>query len=117
MKQPTPWKSVEQSRTEVQSIPPKVGFWNSAKNTLWFILWLVSFLLLGVISTSVGWVAIIPLAIPFYIFSEWLSGKLFTAEAGWSTSQTGFSLKRIIVGVVVLSALVFAVLIGTGILN
>jgi hypothetical protein len=38
--------------------------------------------------------------IPNYVCAEWLAGKLFSKRSGLSVSQSGFSIMRIVVGVI-----------------
>ena len=55
------------------------------------ILWLV----------SENWFVFLLLFIPYYIFEEWLSSKLFSGHSRWSVAESGFSVLRIAFGVMI----------------
>ncbi|SRR6266496_365931 len=55
-------------------------------------LWLVS---------GRSWLVLLLLSLPCYACEEWLGGKIFTEESRWSVSKSGFSIWRVIFGVVV----------------
>ena len=46
------------------------------------------------------WFVFLLLLLPCYACEEWLSGKIFTEHSRWSTANSGFSILRIIYGVV-----------------
>ncbi len=56
-------------------------------------------LFLLLLSGSPGWLGSLFLALPIYLFLDWLGRKVFAEKYGWSTSQVGFSVTRIILGV------------------
>jgi hypothetical protein len=66
------------------------------------VLWLM---------TGRSWLVFILLLLPCYACEEWLSGKMFTERSRWSTSESGFSIFRIIYGVI-LTLLLFGVIYG-----
>jgi len=41
------------------------------------------------------------LAIPAFLCEEWLADKVNTKNSGWSTAEVGFSIRRIIYGVII----------------
>ena len=68
-------------------------------------------LLLFLLRAALSWWALLLLAVPGYLFLEWLGEKVFADKYGWSTAQVGFSLKRIILGVLLVVAMSGIILI------
>lgn len=65
-------------------------------------LWLIS---------GRSWVVFLLLLIPCYACEEWLSEKIFTERSGWSTAESGFSVLRIMYGLI-LALLLFGAIYG-----
>jgi hypothetical protein len=65
-------------------------------------LWLIS---------GRSWFVFLLLLIPCYACEEWLSAKIFTERSGWSTAESGFSILRIVYGVI-LALLLFGAVYG-----
>ena len=53
------------------------------------------------LSSGRSWIAVLLLTFPVYLCEEWLSQALFKRGSRWSTAESGFSIVRILVGVVV----------------
>jgi hypothetical protein len=70
-----------------------------------FSLWVVFCLLLLFISNLFGWWMLVILALPIYAVAQWVGDKVFADKYRWSTEQVGFSLKRIIFGVLLVLGL------------
>jgi hypothetical protein len=64
-----------------------------------FLLFAACCLLLLLLNSFLGLWILILTALPSYLFLEWLSRKVFNQKYGWSTSQVGFSITRIIFGI------------------
>lgn len=62
-------------------------------------------LFLFLLNAALSWWALPLLAAPVYLLLEWLGKKVFAEKYGWSTAQAGFSLTRIIFGVVLLASI------------
>ena len=74
----------------------------------------LSFLVLSLVLWLMSgrkWFVFLLLLLPCYACEEWLSGKIFTERSRWSTSVSGFSILRIIYGVI-LTLLLFGVIYG-----
>jgi hypothetical protein len=69
-----------------------------------FIIFAASCLLLLLVNAALSWWALLLPALPVYLFLAWLGEKVFAEKYGWSTSQVGFSITRIILGVSVVLA-------------
>ena len=48
-----------------------------------------------------NWLVWLLLAIPAFLCEEWLADKVNANNSGWSTAEVGFSIRRIIYGVVI----------------
>ena len=69
-----------------------------------FIVFAACCLLLFLLKAALSWWVLLLLALPAYLFLEWLGEKVFAEKYGWSTSQVGFSITRIILGVLIVLA-------------
>ncbi len=69
-----------------------------------FILFAACCLLLFLLNAALSWWVLLLLALPMYLFLEWLGEKVFAEKYGWSTLQVGFSITRIILGVLLVLA-------------
>ena len=58
-----------------------------------------------------SWLVLLLLLLPSYACQEWLSGKIFIERSRWSTAESGFSVLRIIYGVI-LTLLFFGAIYG-----
>src|SRR5687768_12947365 len=64
----------------------------------------VAFLLLIVILWVISersFLLLVLLAIPAFLCEEWLADKVNIKNSGWSTAEVGFSIRRIIYGVII----------------
>ena len=68
------------------------------------VLWLLS---------GRSWFVFVLLLLPCYACEEWLSGRIFTEPSRWSTAESGFSILRIIYGVI-LALLLLGLIYGLG---
>ena len=66
------------------------------------VLWLMS---------GRSWFVFLLLLIPCYACEEWLSAKIFTEHSRWSTTESGFSVLRIVYGLI-LALLLFGTIYG-----
>lgn len=64
------------------------------------VLWLMS---------GRKWFVFLLLLLPCYACEEWLSGKIFSEHSRWSTAESGFSILRIVYGVI-LAVFLFGVI-------
>lgn len=69
-----------------------------------FILFAACCLLLLLLNAALSWWVLLLMALPAYLFLGWIGKKVFAEKYGWSTSQVGFSVTRIIVGVLLVLA-------------
>ena len=105
MKQPVYWKgppevSESEEPTAEDSAPGNFsGFSISLIKIGGFLLVAVCCILLFLLNAVLSWWALLMLALPAYLFLEWLGEKVFADKYGWSTAQVGFSVTRIILGV------------------
>lgn len=105
MKQPIHWKANKEENQQ----PLESSTRNKANDTLKLILCLL-FLIASsglwiVVGSQFRWLVFLLLVVPGYACGEWLSSKIFSENSGLSISQSGFSILRIIYGVIIAVAL------------
>jgi hypothetical protein len=104
VKQPVYWKApAEIARTEESKLETpgqeSGGLRISLLKIGGFLLFAACYLLLLFLNAVLSWWVLLLLALPGYLFLDWLGERIFADKYGWSTSQVGFSLTRIIFGV------------------
>ena len=111
MKDPIFWKAAKLHGKPDERPPP--NRFSDGVITVGCILFLIfSFGLWLSIDSSGGKIFYAALfLIPNYCCGEWLGGKIFSEESGLSISKSGFSILRIIVGVLIV-LVVFGVVFG-----
>jgi hypothetical protein len=105
MRRPVYWKApaeITRPKETETDVPPPENFSGLRISLLkiggFFLFASLCLLLLFLIAPLAWWFSLL-LALPGYPLLEWLGEKIFADKYGWSTSQVGFSLKRIIFGV------------------
>ena len=74
-------------------------------------------LLLLLLNAALAWWILLILALPLYLASEWVVEKVLATKYGWSTEQVGFSPKRIVFGVLLVSVVSAAVYLVSRLFN
>lgn len=109
MPEPIYWKSKQGDETDGSS--RKAGKSIGKVRTAVGIIACIVFLGISWLVGLSNWILYLLLFIPCYACGEWLSGKIFAEGSGWSTAESGFSVLRIICGVI-LVLLLFGVIYG-----
>ena len=110
MRKPTHWKAQEvvAETEEMRAGDSATEDFGSLRISLikigGFLMFAACCLLLFLLNAALSWWVLLLLALPAYFFLERLGKKVFAEKYGWSTSQVGFSLTRIVVGVLLVLA-------------
>lgn len=105
MKKPVYWEAPPEmargEETQAENSAPKNygGLKISLLKLGLFFAGATCFLLVLFLSRTLNWWMSLLLALPCYLFFEWLGETVLAEKYGWSTSQVGFSFKRIVLGV------------------
>lgn len=98
MPEPIYWKSKQSDEASVSSRAERK--WIGKVRTGVGIIACIVFLGISWLAGRSSWLLFLLLFIPCYACGEWLSGKIFSERSGWSTAESGFSVLRIIYGVI-----------------
>jgi len=109
MPEPIHWKSKQGDEADRSSCAK--GKWIGKVRTGVGMMACIVFLGISWLAGSSNWILFLLLFIPCYACGEWLSGKIFAEGSGWSTADSGFSVLRIVYGVI-LVLLLFGVIYG-----
>jgi hypothetical protein len=107
MRKPICWKDQEEipAAEEMRAGDAAPENFNSLRISLikigGFIVFAACCLLLFLLNAALSWWVLL---LPAYLFLEWLGEKVFAEKYGWSTSQVGVSITRIIFGALVVLA-------------
>jgi hypothetical protein len=105
MRKPIHWKAQEEisAAEEIREEASAPENFSSLRISLikigGFILFAACCILLLLLNAALSWWVLLLLGLPMYLFLEWLGEKVFAEKYGWSTSHVGFSITRIILGV------------------